>query len=88
MIAPLTERALSDVVFLVEGTANLGAYIENLKLNYIIPTLEYVIILFIIINEKKNYFVILFLSSGTLVVLLSRIETMDLIMITIVLFLL
>ncbi|CAC5362711.1 MED25 [Mytilus coruscus] len=30
----------SDVVFVVEGTANLGGYIDVLKENYIIPTLE------------------------------------------------
>ncbi|WAR01131.1 MED25-like protein [Mya arenaria] len=29
-----------DVVFVVEGTANLGAYIDDLKTNYILPTLE------------------------------------------------
>lgn len=31
----------ADVVFLVEDTAINGAYINDLKLNYIIPTLEY-----------------------------------------------
>jgi len=30
-----------DVVFVVEGTANLGAYIDDLKTHYILPTLEY-----------------------------------------------
>lgn len=30
----------SDVVFVVEGTANLGGYIDVLKENYIRPTLE------------------------------------------------
>lgn len=31
----------ADVVFIIEATANLGAYIDVLKTNYIIPTLEY-----------------------------------------------
>ncbi|XP_053384531.1 mediator of RNA polymerase II transcription subunit 25-like isoform X2 [Mercenaria mercenaria] len=34
------DKTPSDVVFVVEGTANLGAYIEDLKTNYILPTLE------------------------------------------------
>jgi len=34
--------AVSDVVFIVEGTANVGAYFDNLKTSYILPTLEYV----------------------------------------------
>ena len=29
-----------DVVFVVEGTANLGGYFDVLKSSYIIPTLE------------------------------------------------
>ncbi|GFV61490.1 mediator of RNA polymerase II transcription subunit 25 [Trichonephila clavipes] len=32
---------LADVVFVIEGTANMSPYIENLKSNYILPTLEY-----------------------------------------------
>ena len=36
--------AVSDVVFIVEGTANVGAYFDGLKTSYILPTLEYVII--------------------------------------------
>lgn len=32
---------LADVVFVIEGTANLSPYVESLKANYIIPTLEY-----------------------------------------------
>jgi len=35
--------AVSDVVFVVEGTANVGAYFDGLKTSYILPTLEYVI---------------------------------------------
>lgn len=31
----------ADVVFLIEGTAINGAYINDMKLNYILPTLEY-----------------------------------------------
>jgi len=37
--------AVSDVVFIVEGTANVGAYFDGLKTSYISPTLEYVIVL-------------------------------------------
>jgi len=37
--------AVSDVVFIVEGTANVGAYFDSLKTSYILPTLEYVIVL-------------------------------------------
>lgn len=33
--------SLADVVFLIEGTAINGAYINDIKSNYIIPTLEY-----------------------------------------------
>ncbi|CAL1263811.1 unnamed protein product [Larinioides sclopetarius] len=32
---------LADVVFVIEGTANMSPYIESLKSNYILPTLEY-----------------------------------------------
>lgn len=32
---------VSDVVFVVEGTANLSPYVESMKANYIQPTLEY-----------------------------------------------
>ena len=35
--------AVSDVVFIVEGTANVGAYFDSLKTAYILPTLEYVV---------------------------------------------
>lgn len=31
----------ADVVFLVEGTAINGAYMNDMKVNYVIPTLEY-----------------------------------------------
>jgi len=36
---------VSDVVFIVEGTANIGAYFDSLKTAYILPTLEYVTLL-------------------------------------------
>ena len=39
------DRPPADIVLCVEGTANLGAYIEDLKQNYILPTLTYVYIL-------------------------------------------
>ncbi|XP_055050017.2 mediator of RNA polymerase II transcription subunit 25 isoform X4 [Misgurnus anguillicaudatus] len=32
---------VSDVVFVIEGTANLGPYFESLRKNYILPTIEY-----------------------------------------------
>lgn len=32
---------VSDVVFVIEGTANLGPYFESLRKNYIIPAIEY-----------------------------------------------
>uniref|UniRef100_A0A8C1YUR8 Mediator of RNA polymerase II transcription subunit 25 n=1 Tax=Cyprinus carpio TaxID=7962 RepID=A0A8C1YUR8_CYPCA len=32
---------VSDVVFVIEGTANLGPYFESLRENYILPTIEY-----------------------------------------------
>ncbi|XP_056309573.1 mediator of RNA polymerase II transcription subunit 25 isoform X3 [Danio aesculapii] len=32
---------VSDVVFVIEGTANLGPYFESLRNNYILPTIEY-----------------------------------------------
>lgn len=32
---------IADVVFVIEATAINGAYINDLKTNYIIPTLEY-----------------------------------------------
>ncbi len=31
---------VSDVVFVIEGTANLGPYFESLQKNYILPTIE------------------------------------------------
>ncbi|KAI5097048.1 mediator of RNA polymerase II transcription subunit 25 isoform X3 [Silurus meridionalis] len=32
---------VSDVVFVIEGTANLGPYFESLRKNYILPAIEY-----------------------------------------------
>lgn len=32
---------VANVVFLIEGTAINGAYLVDIKMNYIIPTLEY-----------------------------------------------
>ena len=31
----------SEILFVIEGTAINGAYINDMKSNYIIPTLEY-----------------------------------------------
>jgi len=36
---------VSDIVVIVEGTANVGAYFDGLKTAYILPTLEYVVML-------------------------------------------
>ena len=38
--APASSVPVSDVVFLVEGTANFGAYLDTLRSSYILPTLE------------------------------------------------
>lgn len=32
---------VANVIFLIEGTAINGAYLVDIKINYIIPTLEY-----------------------------------------------
>jgi mediator of RNA polymerase II transcription subunit 25 len=37
----INETPVADVVLLIEATANLSPYVESLKTNYIIPTLEY-----------------------------------------------
>uniref|UniRef100_A0A665TLJ3 Mediator of RNA polymerase II transcription subunit 25 n=1 Tax=Echeneis naucrates TaxID=173247 RepID=A0A665TLJ3_ECHNA len=34
-------RSVADVVFVIEGTANLGPYFESLRKNYILPAIEY-----------------------------------------------
>lgn len=31
---------VADVVFVIEATAHISPYVESLKTNYIIPTLE------------------------------------------------
>ncbi|CAG2173436.1 unnamed protein product [Oppiella nova] len=41
MVVSNGDQPVADVVFLVEATANLSPYVESLKTNYIIPTLEY-----------------------------------------------
>lgn len=39
--APKTGASqVSDVVFVIEGTANLGPYFESLRKNYILPAIE------------------------------------------------
>ena len=30
----------NEVIFVVEGTASLGAYLEEIKTNYILPAIE------------------------------------------------
>ncbi|XP_032671316.1 mediator of RNA polymerase II transcription subunit 25-like isoform X1 [Odontomachus brunneus] len=42
MVTGPTEQGMqADVIFVIEGTAVNGAYLNDLKTNYIIPTLEY-----------------------------------------------
>ena len=40
MVVSDSSKNPSDVVFVIEGAANLGGYIDILKENYIKPTLE------------------------------------------------
>lgn len=39
-ICPTDHSLLADVIFVIEGTAVNGAYINDLKANYIVPSLE------------------------------------------------
>lgn len=46
MVVPLNDTPspssmVSDVVFVIEGTANLGPYFESLRNHYILPAIEY-----------------------------------------------
>ncbi|XP_018326759.1 mediator of RNA polymerase II transcription subunit 25 isoform X2 [Agrilus planipennis] len=41
VVCPPDHNIQADIVFVVEGTAINGAYINDLKTNYIIPSLEY-----------------------------------------------
>ncbi|CAG9861461.1 unnamed protein product [Phyllotreta striolata] len=41
VVCPAEHGVQADVIFLVEGTAVNGAYINDIKTNYIIPCLEY-----------------------------------------------
>lgn len=41
-VGPSEHCLQADVIFIVEATAVNGAYINDLKTNYIIPSLEYV----------------------------------------------
>lgn len=40
VVGPPDHSLQADIVFIVEGTAINGAYINDLKTNYIIPALE------------------------------------------------
>lgn len=41
MVAGPTEHGIqADVIFIIEGTAVNGAYLNDLKTNYLTPTLE------------------------------------------------
>uniref|UniRef100_A0A3B4Y2E0 Mediator of RNA polymerase II transcription subunit 25 von Willebrand factor type A domain-containing protein n=1 Tax=Seriola lalandi dorsalis TaxID=1841481 RepID=A0A3B4Y2E0_SERLL len=37
----ISVNQVADVVFVIEGTANLGPYFESLRKNYILPAIEY-----------------------------------------------
>lgn len=41
MVASNDFENAANVIFLIEGTAINGAYLTDIKMNYIIPTLEY-----------------------------------------------
>lgn len=40
VVAPADHGTQADVIFVIEGTAINGAYMNDLKTNYVIPTLE------------------------------------------------
>lgn len=43
MVNVPTDHGLqADIIFVIEGTAVNGAYLNDLKTNYLIPTLEWV----------------------------------------------
>lgn len=69
-----TESVLTDVVFLIEDTASTGVYLNELKVNYIVPTLE--ILNQALPEERENvtyeklmthYFVVLYRTSAKLI---------------------
>lgn len=41
MVVGAAEAVCNDIVFLVEGTAACGAYMNEIKINYICQTVEY-----------------------------------------------
>jgi mediator of RNA polymerase II transcription subunit 25 len=41
VVCPADHGLQADIIFVIEGTAVNGAYINDLKTNYIIPSLEY-----------------------------------------------
>ena len=41
MVLAGTEVTCCDIVFLVEGTSSCGAYLNEIKANYVVPTVEY-----------------------------------------------
>lgn len=41
MVASGEFENVANVIFLIEGTAINGAYLTDMKMNYIIPTLDY-----------------------------------------------
>lgn len=40
VVCPADPGLQADIIFVIEGTAVNGAYINDLKTNYIIPSLE------------------------------------------------
>lgn len=41
MVQGNSEAVCNDIVFVIEGTAACGAYLNEIKSNYIVPTVEY-----------------------------------------------
>lgn len=52
----VNDRSLSNVVFVIEGSANLSSYFEQIKSTYICPTLEYVFFIFLSLNNNFYIF--------------------------------
>lgn len=42
VVCPAEHGLQADVIFVIEGTAVNGAYLNDIKSNYIIPSLEWV----------------------------------------------
>lgn len=40
VVGPIDHSIQADIIFVIEGTAINGAYMNEMKSNYVIPTLE------------------------------------------------